>query len=362
MAVQYAVAHSHQVRGVGAVAAPGWGCADGRVATAVNSCMCDINGDATSMDLPNNWNGDPPEGSKLSRAFFFFSHADKTVMPESARQGAEFIKKVFKFTPLVQTHDKAKHGFLSPNGEDPCDTDDRRTPPRNATYVRNCEGVDNAASIFAHLYGSPSNEPTSRLEQEVGELIAFNQEPFIARAKYELDSHLRISPDELTAQGQSQVRERFDLAQYGYIYVPEQCKTGGSAYPCRVHVALHGCRQSALNFAETAGYKKQADRYGVIIVFPALEPRVSPADKLSICQKLEEQRKGAILCEFDEFLTCGRYDETLNLSLVEPNIGGCWDWWGYLDMDIDRHHYLTKEAPQMKVIELILKDVVRRPK
>ena len=35
MAVQYAVAHSKSIVGVGAIAGPGWGCADGRISQAV---------------------------------------------------------------------------------------------------------------------------------------------------------------------------------------------------------------------------------------------------------------------------------------------------------------------------------------
>jgi hypothetical protein len=48
-------------------------------------------------------------------------------------------------------------------------------------------------------------------------------------------------------------------------------------------------------------------------------------------------------------------------SWVEPNVNGCWDWWGYLNMGWPekKHRYLTKKAPQMQVIRRIISDVTR---
>src|SRR5690349_4145499 len=40
MAVQYAVAHSSSVVGVGSIAGLAWGCAEGSLSRAVNDCMC----------------------------------------------------------------------------------------------------------------------------------------------------------------------------------------------------------------------------------------------------------------------------------------------------------------------------------
>src|SRR5215469_2829678 len=50
MAVQYAVAHSKSVVGVGAIAAPAWGCADGCLSKALNNCMCGRHALETKID------------------------------------------------------------------------------------------------------------------------------------------------------------------------------------------------------------------------------------------------------------------------------------------------------------------------
>ena len=125
MAVQYAIAHSNQVRGVAAIAAPGWGCADGRLATAVNSCMCNIHKDVHARnDLLDNMNDiDSPqlanvaltseatkpedmrsqEKRALKEAYIFYSEADTTVVPASAKAGVAFLADFLKSTPKVES-------------------------------------------------------------------------------------------------------------------------------------------------------------------------------------------------------------------------------------------------------------------
>ena len=54
MALQYAVAHSGSIVGVGTIAGPAWGCADGSLSRAVNHCMCGrMHCNQTSITLVN---------------------------------------------------------------------------------------------------------------------------------------------------------------------------------------------------------------------------------------------------------------------------------------------------------------------
>jgi hypothetical protein len=63
------------------------------------------------------------------------------------------------------------------------------------------------------------------------------------------------------------------LASTGYVYVPEQC-AGGSARPCRLVVALHGCGMSAespamgLNFTRHAGFNPWAASNDLVVLYP----------------------------------------------------------------------------------------------
>ena len=87
---------------------------------------------------------------------------------------------------------------------------------------------------------------------------------------------------------------------------------------CRVHIALHGCEQSREtvgdDFIKTAGYAEIADTNRLIILFPQTKPSTG----------------------------------------INPH--GCWDWWGYTDLD-----YLGKDAPQIKAIWAMVEQLATRP-
>jgi poly(3-hydroxybutyrate) depolymerase len=108
---------------------------------------------------------------------------------------------------------------------------------------------------------------------------------------------------------------QFDQAPYaagarmganGYLYVPKVCEKGR----CRVHVAFHGCRQSAgevgEQFVREAGYNRWADTNRLIVLYPQ---------------------------------AVARY------WWWSFNPRGCWDWWGYTGQA-----YATKEGPQIRAV------------
>lgn len=93
------------------------------------------------------------------------------------------------------------------------------------------------------------------------------------------------------------------LAQEGVVYVPADCVSHPG---CRLHIALHGCDQARETvgdaFIEESGFARYADTNRLVILFPQVAG-----------------------------------------SMVNPH--GCWDWWGYTDID-----YLGKDAPQIEAI------------
>ena len=109
----------------------------------------------------------------------------------------------------------------------------------------------------------------------------------------------------------------------GWIYVPETCR---NREPCRLHVAFHGCKQyqsytyfqfgSGLvrfgtTFVRNTGYNKWADNNGIIVLYP--QATATPA---------------------------------------ENNFEGCWDWWGYDDLN-----YATKSGRQMSAVRSMLQRI-----
>jgi poly(3-hydroxybutyrate) depolymerase len=107
------------------------------------------------------------------------------------------------------------------------------------------------------------------------------------------------------------------MASTAYLYVPHSCEAAGTR--CKVHVALHGCLQSADSvgdkFVADTGYNRWADSNDMLVLYPQVD----------------------------------------NAALAS-NPNGCWDWWGYTGPD-----YAYKSSPQMKAIMAMLKRLAQKP-
>ena len=105
----------------------------------------------------------------------------------------------------------------------------------------------------------------------------------------------------------------YSMAETGYVYVPASC---AAQQPCRVHIALHGCKQNfdtiQDRYIQHAGYNEWADTNRLIILYPQTIVG-DPAD-------------------------------------FEPqNPFGCWDWWGYTNFN-----YAVKAGRQITAIKAML--------
>jgi poly(3-hydroxybutyrate) depolymerase len=104
------------------------------------------------------------------------------------------------------------------------------------------------------------------------------------------------------------------LAKEGVVYVPSACANGGG---CRLHIVFHGCDQSQEDvgddFIKKSGFARYADTNRLVVLFPQIAG-----------------------------------------SLANPH--GCWDWWGYSDMD-----FLEKEAPQIAAIWAMAERLASQP-
>ena len=309
---QDAVSHPGSVEAVGAVAGPQWGCAEGSLARAVNACLCGRGALTPTIETARRLAADGAIDSlvsgrprALNLSWVFQSPADETVTAGSGRAGAAFLAA---FTGAATSLDegnatdgsrRAGHGILTPEGSASCAADDRE-----ADFVRRCGAEDNAGKMFHALFGAGAPyDPGQRGAQVPGsEVWAFDQQSLIDRVKaggpaLANDHH---NPVRLWAPDKSARRRNFDMAATGSIYVPPACRAAGSA--CRVHVALHGCRQDAQQFALTAGYNEWAERYRAIIVYPAIAPSVPVS--AAVC------RRPAL-------------DGIVDAAWIEPNPNGC---------------------------------------
>jgi poly(3-hydroxybutyrate) depolymerase len=99
------------------------------------------------------------------------------------------------------------------------------------------------------------------------------------------------------------------MADEAYVYVPANCQQGG----CKVHVAFHGCKQSAESvkddFYNKSSYNDWADSNRLIVLYPQVN-KSSP---------------------------------------VPFNPEGCWDWFGYTGA-----LYATKSGPQIQAVRAMI--------
>lgn len=363
MAVQYAIAHSDAIAGVGSIAGPGWDCAEGSLAKGMNDCMCGHNKVSLKPDKARQLaeKGEIARLSannapiKLQRSYVFQSPADATVVEQSGQASIDFLRDFIKKEPVVDFGNKdngsrrAGHGIINPDGPDSCEFNGAET-----TYVRKCGNEDNAGNLFHALFApeETQNPATQRKAVPLGKVLPFQQQKYIDKV---LDGDVAVSPDDWRFFGlipwTSERRKHLDMDATGYIYVPPDCTN--STPQCRVHIALHGCKQDGEKFAKSAGYNNWADYYKVIVVYPAIKQSAA---------LVGEACKGQM---------------PIDLPFApELNPNGCWDWWGYLDPVSQKERYVKTTvlqkseagkpktykpgAPQMQVIEAIIADVTKK--
>ena len=289
MAGQLQIAHAEDIVGAGIVAGGPFACAESansrlfpfwptaviqNAAKALNSCM------DTTMGVPNPEDlverakelaadGDIAPLSALANhtVYLYSGNDDQTVtrpVVEAAKQFYDMAGVALGNVTLVKG--AGGHAFITEEGGAACGLSE-------GPYVSDCN-YDQARAILGWIYGPL--EPASAVPQ--GEFLVFDQEVF-------------------SEPGDS-------FADEGVVYIPSTCR---SEPGCRVHVALHGCRQSRESVGDTfikdTGFAEIADTNRLVILFP----------------------------------------QARAISGINPE--GCWDWWGYTGLD-----YLGKDAPQIAAI------------
>ena len=287
MAVQLHVAHSARVKGAGVIAAGPYYCAQGSLWTAAYHCMTpggwtplpdpkilkqktDLLAKAQRIDATSNL--------AAARVWLFNGSRDRTVYP-AVVQGLREYYALYGVKAELISHKFAGHAMV---------TEDAGTKECAATrepYINDCD-YDAAGELLKHIIG-PLKKPSAK---PAGRLVQFDQEPYAENAR---------------------------MGATGYLYVPKACEKGR----CRVHVAFHGCRQSAgevgEKFVREAGYNRWAETNRLLVLYP---------------------------------------QAVASWSFLAFNPRGCWDWWGYTG-----ELYHTQEGAQIKAVMAMLKKLAAAP-
>ena len=301
MAVQYQVAHSASVVGVGAIAGGPYECAAGSTWTALTRCMS-----------PNGWWApvpgtqelqahierraaagliDPPVDLKDDKVWVFSGDEDETVArPVVDALVATYARWIQPASLRYVKLPGAGHAMVSVAAAqaNACATTE---PP----YINRCGDFDAAGQLLEFLLGPLE----ARQSPPQGELREFDQAAAIGGNPADIG-----------------------LADTGYVFVPNACSSGG----CKVHVAFHGCRQSSAQigtaFVEGAGYNEWAAGNHLIVLYPQTVPR---------------------------------YGWGAGSSRWVFNPRACWDWWGYTDPA-----YATRDGVQIRAVQAMVDALGRR--
>ncbi|MCY7389532.1 MAG: hypothetical protein LH481_15980 [Burkholderiales bacterium] len=270
MAVQLHVAYSASfLKGAAVISGGPFNCAEGSVLNALTRCFGKTTIPVADLvATTNKWAKegliDATSNLKASKAYLFSAANDSVVKEATTTALQAYYANFLSPDNIVHKKDIAsEHGFVTDDNGGTCLT--LATP-----FLINCN-FDLAGALLQHLYGPLNARKSGTLD---GSLIEFDQAAFGA-------GH--------------------GMGATAFVYVPKSCSAGAT---CRLHIAIHGCRQNNTDigdaFARNAGYNRWADTNGIVVLYP-------------------QTGKGAT--------------------------NSCWDWWGY-----DDANYAKKSAPQMTAI------------
>ncbi|WP_295381144.1 PHB depolymerase family esterase [uncultured Pseudacidovorax sp.] len=277
MAVQLHVAYSATfTKGAGVVAGGPYYCAEGSVVYATGRCMAhDTSIPISSLvTTTNNWAAsgaiDPVANLAASRLYLFSGTLDSVVKTAVIDDLRSYYGAFVPAANIAYKKDlAAEHAFVTDDYGSACSV-------KGDPYIDDCN-FDLAGALLQQIYGPLNARNVGTLG---GSFVEFDQRGFVG-------GHA--------------------MAQTGWAYVPAACASGSAT--CRLHVALHGCKQNTAQigqqYVRNTGYNRWADTNNIVVLYP-------------------------------------------QTGVTATN--GCWDWWGY-----DSPDYAKKAGPQMAAIQAMVK-------
>jgi poly(3-hydroxybutyrate) depolymerase len=304
MAVQFGTAWSSVIKGVGVVAGGPYWCARADsddfvngfmlpIMTATGPCMVgpppDMGSFFAKADAKSASGAiDPLQYVSRQKVYLFHGYNDAVVAKSVTDAAADFYRhylgdanrgNLFYQTTIGAGHSLVVAQNQAKDGLDSCN--DNEGP-----FIDSC-GYDQAGIILRHIYGAlnaPNRGPLT------GKVKIFNQSVY-------------TGPDDPGS---------ISLGATGYVFVPGECEAGA---PCRVHIALHGCKQDFgdidRRFVDDTGYNAWADTNRLIVLYP----------------------------------------QTTASPYLPSNPQACWDWWSYVSHE---DSYVTKSGSQIRTIKAML--------
>jgi hypothetical protein len=238
---------------------------------------------------------DNPRGiwERLVPIYLFSSSNDWTVYTQSMRDVKKQMLNNFAYESQINTHfeNEAQHVWSIDSGDCECGTyGDESVDGGVCAHVNNCN-YDLSGDMLSDFYGAL--EPRTTAVQEYN---------WVNQWQY-------IDSDLMTETGYKAKGKESFLAEYGYFYVPQNCRDDASK--CKLHVHYHGCMD--MDWAK----------------------REMWTDNIEL----------------------NEYAESNNFIVFYPQNngeGGCWNWYQYnIDKDFE-----TQKGKQLNTVYRITQDIV----
>ena len=304
MAGQFHVAHSKYVKGAAVVGAGPYGCARSGVAEATSVFAIAVAANLTQAETgcaktTLSRIADVLDGKRLA-SFAAKLASQGEIDPVEGLSGAKVYLYSGKDDTLVDHKVvAAARDFYAASG----------VPSEHISFSSEKEG--------GHAFLSESS----------GNACSANKSPYVDRCPYDqAGAILSFIYGNLSARGKADASSfiSFDQNQYasneanlaagGVAYIPKACRQNRG---CKVHVVFHGCSQSTNDVGDAVthetGFADWAETNNIIALFPQVAP-----------------------------------------STLNPMT--CWDWWGYTGLS-----YYTRDAPQIKAVEAMIRALAKSP-
>lgn len=240
MAGQIHVAYSSYISGAGIIVAGPYYCALDSLLRANTICTYNNNPvDITEMvnyTIAKAAQGliDPIEDLANTTVYIFAGMRDELMQPAILEATYNYYKTFIPESKITYVKNPySNHAWPTKISSNPCWYYGRN-------FINNC-GFDGSGIILTTLLGPLFQKGVTKTDN----LYAFPQKAYANVAKIYMDD-------------------------YGYIYIPDTCKS--DATKCRLHVNLHGCGQNhqnmGFNFILGLGLIEWADTNNIVVIFP----------------------------------------------------------------------------------------------
>lgn len=276
MATQFHIAYSNWVKGIGIIATGPYYCAQGSIATALNQCVNKLEGTLPLEDLQTQLESYQQQGlvapiENLSNSKVWMLHGKldtRVIEPVMDGLYQQYSAWVQPKSIVYSKNANFAHHFPTRNHGAKCGVSE-------APFLGNCD-YDAAGKMLSFIIDDVSAPNNNKK----GELVEFDQQKMGGNAAE-------------------------SLADIGYFYIPQSCKTT----ECKVHINFHGCNQNAekigTDYVNNNGLNRWADTNQMIILYP----------------------------------------QTKSSMMLPLNPQACWDWWGYTD-----DKYATNQGQQIRAV------------